>query len=470
MMGFLVLSLGCSSGTVGDSPDSGAGLAPSGNGGTHPPEAPDSGSAGGMQPTADAQPPEAAEPRLDGAAPPVDVGGGDGAVGDDGDAGDGAVSPDGPVASGANVRMNDDNGTAGHNEVSMAAVNKLDGAIVAGWNDRRTGVNRCAFTVSRDGGKTWDANIVVASLGKGITGDPTVTVDEAGNLYVVCMDYGTNQIRMSHSTDAGVTWSPWRVVRGAPDKPWIAGVRDGTLYLTWLGSPGGFSRSLDRGMTWEPMKSLGAFNGGTAISVGNGGLVHIAYVQGGSMLYVRSKDYGETLEPGRNLGPVGRFCFNCTPRNFAITGSGSDVTGQIVAVTWSSTLMVNGSDGDDDVWVMVSKDGGDNWTPVLRANSNTTPSRQFQSSAAVDASGAVRLTWTDFRNGGLNATYVATARDPYTQFGPNIEITDTRAKPPNNLGDYKAIVIQGTDALVGWTDARRGHSDVYFARVPLARF
>jgi hypothetical protein len=373
----------------------------------------------------------------------------------------------GPAKFSPNVRVNDDTGSADQYEVTMAA--RPDGLVLTGFIDERSG-QRCGYSVSKDGGKTWGANFFVAtSVSGGFVGDPGVAVDDAGNLYVVCEDYGNSNgtnsvgIMFAMSSNSGSTWSPWRMVNKSNDKPWIAGARDGTLFLTWLGNPGGYRRSTDHGQTWETAVSLGYLNHGTMIAPANG-QVHIAYNDANNYVnYVKSTDWGATLGMQRELDDQGTACFEpCQPRSHPIVGGATDPTGQIVAITWSATL--TGGDGDDDVWVIVSKDGGQTFTKPIRANDNTTASRQFQPWVAVDSDGRVHAVWTDFRNGGMNSTYYARMTDPAKGFEPNVEVTDARGMPGMFLGDYKGITVQGDDIVVTWTDSRRGNGDIYFAR------
>ncbi|HKQ67886.1 MAG TPA: sialidase family protein [Polyangiaceae bacterium] len=358
-----------------------------------------------------------------------------------------------------NVRVNDDTGRAAQVEVSLAA--GTAGLILASWVDSRNGT-RCAFSVSTDGGTTWGKNITVAPTGSGITGDAVAGIDASGKLYAVCQDYGVSQILLSTSSDRGSTWSGWRPIQASPDKPWVAGVRNGTIFLSWLGSPGGFKRSLDGGATWSAVTSLGTLSHGTAISPVDDGVVHVPYNQGAQVRYLRSKDFGATFDPGRNLADMGTACFGCTPRHHPIIGSGVSPNGRVVAITWASTAP--GGDGNDDVWVVISQDGGDSWSKAMRVNDNSTPSRQFQPWTAVDAQGRVHVIWTDFRNGGQNATYYARAENPYTEFSKNIEITDQRGAPPSFMGDYKGLAIVGNDMFAAWCDSRNGNGDVYFSR------
>jgi hypothetical protein len=335
-------------------------------------------------------------------------------------------------------------------------VTRPDGAVVAVWTKGST----CCHNVSPDGGKTWGKNACLKAQGSGQTGDPTAGVDDKGNFYIGCEDYSVHEIRMSSSLDGGKSWSDWKSVQAAPDKPWLAAAGDGVVFLTWLGTPGGFKRSLDHGETWEAVKSLGNFSHGTSIAPGLGGLLHIHYNMGNKLRYVRSRDWGATLEPGRDLADMGTACYDCHPRQHPIVGAACDPTGQVVAAIWSATMP--GGDGNDDVWAVISRDGGDTWTKPILVNDNPSPSRQFQPWVAVDKYGRVHAVWTDARNNGENGIYYATTLG--SKFGVNEEITDRRGRLMGFYGDYKGITIQGDDVLVLWADSRNGDNDIYFSR------
>jgi hypothetical protein len=395
--------------------------------------------------------------------------GGSGGMGGTGgmEADAGMPGPPGPATFTTNVRLNDDTGKARQSEVALAA--GPDGLVLAGWMDERA-ERVCAFSFSTDGGATWSTNVSIPNTSN-FTGDPTVAIDGGGTMYAVCQQYinpgSTGNIKMMTSKDKGKTWSNIREIQSAPDKPWAAGgVDDGVVFVSWLGNPGGIKRSLDHGMTWEAVHSLGNIIHGTAITTSTTGLVHVPYnldSNRNQLRYLRSKDNGETWEATRDLIPdMGKFCFSCSPRQHPIVGAGSDSTGKFVAMTWTSTM--SGGEGDDDVWLMYSKDGGETWTDPLRVNDNKTPSRQFESWVAVDEFGRVHVAWTDFRN-GKNQTFYARSADPTKGFEPNVEVTDDSGSGATDfLGDYKGIVVEGNDVLIVWHDTRRDSGDIFFAR------
>ena len=378
----------------------------------------------------------------------------------------------GPVVFSKNIRLNDDTGSGNQAEVGMAV--GPQGLVLVGWMDSRS-QRVCAFTVSTDSGATWSKNVSIG-ISKGtvinpssnFVGDPSVAIDADGTLYAVCMDYGMNQIMMMVSTDRGATWSTPVAQQEAPDKPWVAGgVSDGALFMSWLGTTAGIKRSLDKGKTWGPIQSIGDIIHGTAITTSTTGLVHVPFnldSDRNQLRYVRSKDNGATYDKPRDLlSNMGTFCFTCNPRQHPIVGAAADPTGRMVAITWTSTL--SGGEGDDDVWLMYSKDSGDTWTKPLRVNDNKTASRQFQSWVAVDSYGRVHVAWTDLRDNGQNEVFYARSADPAAGFEANIQVTDGHGSASTDfLGDYKGIAVQGADVLVVWQDTRRDSGDIYFAK------
>ena len=389
----------------------------------------------------------------------------------------GSTSPDagipaipGKAVFSQNIRLNDDTGTGRQTEVALAV--GPDGLALAGWMDERS-TRVCAYSFSTDGGLTWSPNVSIPNAGGSFVGDPSVAIDGGGTMYAVCQNYlnssgSAGNIRMMTSKDKGKTWSAVSTIQSAPDKPWAgAGADDGTLFVSWLGNPGGIKRSTDHGNTWGPVQSLGNIVHGTGITTSTSGLVHVPFnldSDQNQLRYLRSKDHGQTYEAPRDLiADMGTFCFTCNPRQHPIVGAAADPTGKIVAFTWSSTMPAG--EGDDDVWLVYSNDGGDTFSKPIRVNDNKVASRQFESWVAVDAGGWVHVAWTDYRENGANETWYARSADPTKGFEPNIQVTDGHGSGNTDfLGDYKGIAVQGADVLVVWQDTRRDTGDIYFSR------
>lgn len=374
-----------------------------------------------------------------------------------------------PVTFSANVRLNDDTGMAEQNEVALAT--GPAGLAVAGWMDNRA-TRVCAYSVTTDGGATWKKNVSIPNVSGQFVGDPAVAIDGGGTIYAVCQEYldldaGTGNIRLMTSADKGMTWSAVSTIQAAPDKPWAGGgIEEGTVFVSWLGRSAGIKRSIDGGATWGTTQSLGNIIHGTAIVTSTTGLVHVPYnldSDRNQLRYLRSIDGGATWEKTRDLiADMGTFCFECSPRQHPIVGAAADPSGKNVAITWTSTL--SGGEGDDDVWVMFSKDGGDTWSKPLRVNDNATKSRQFQSWVGVDQCNRVHVAWTDLRN-GKNEVWYARSADPTQGFEANVQVTDGSGTAARDfLGDFKGVAVLGSDVLVVWTDTRRDGGDIYFSR------
>jgi hypothetical protein len=342
---------------------------------------------------------------------------------------------------------------------------------IAAWGDSRS-ERTCTFSVSKDGGATWGKNVAIKNVAGQFVGDPAAAIDAGGTIYAVCQEYvnvdqGLGNVRLMTSTDQGATWSDVQTIQAAPDKPWVGGgTTEGTVFVSWLGSKAGIKRSTDRGKTWGTTQSLGNIIHGTAIVTSDSGLVHVPYnldSNDNQLRYLRSTDGGSSWEKARDLVPdMGAFCFQCSPRQHPIVGAASDPTGKIAAITWTSRMP--GGQGDDDVWLLYSKDGGATWTEPLRVNDNATPSRQFQSWVAVDRCGRVHVAWTDLRN-GQNEVWYARSVDPSQGFEANLQVTDGRGSANTGfLGDYKGLAIVGSDVLAVWQDTRKDSGDIYSSR------
>ncbi len=144
---------------------------------------------------------------------------------------------------GANIKVNDDTGTAYHYSPSIAV--DADGNAYAVWRDNRNGQPDIYFAY-RPAGGTWGPNIKVNDDpgGENWQTDPSIAVDADGNAYVVWEDY-RNANYIDKFTDiyfayrpAGGTWGPNIKVNddtGTADQwsPSIAVDADGNAYAVW---------------------------------------------------------------------------------------------------------------------------------------------------------------------------------------------------------------------------------------------
>src|SRR5258705_1343197 len=268
--------------------------------------------------------------------------------------------------------------------------------------------------VSRDGGKTWKT-IPVADP-KGLTqGDDAVYVGGDGTIYHAHLSFvgiraakptrAENGILIESSKDGGLTWNesvpainhtnsvtpfedkPGIVVDNAPDSP-----HKGTVYLAWTrfdiyGSSDPqhhsqiyFSRSTDGGNRFSMQfrisdkgdDCLDSDNTveGAVPAVGPHGEVYVVWAGPFGLVFDKSLDGGLTFGKDRVIGQMpGGWDFSVQGLDRA---NGMPVTGvDLSNGPDNGTLYVNWIDarnGDPDVFVMSSPDGGATWSTPTRVN------------------------------------------------------------------------------------------------------
>jgi hypothetical protein len=224
------------------------------------------------------------------------------------------------------------NAEAWHNG-SLDITVDTDGVICTAWTDYE---GTLTFRRSRDGGRTFDPNVVVAKGGKIPARAPSLAVRN-GTIYVAWTvgetDHADIHVASSHD---GVTFSPPVIVphpRGYSDAPKIALGATGTLHLAFAQTKGGpFDRAEVR--------------------------------------YTRSRD-GKTFEPTRVISP---------PIGSGIGGSFPSlaVDGRRVFVTWDHTP--RGDERPHGIGIAYSVDSGASFTKpaLIEGTSDRGPNGGFE--------------------------------------------------------------------------------------------
>lgn len=291
--------------------------------------------------------------------------------------------------------------------------------------------NGMIVNVSKDGGKTWTDGTAAINHINTVTpfeDKPGIVVDNAsasrwkGNVYIAWTRfdvYGSanpehrTQIYFTRSTDQGQTFSmPFRVsdtggdcldsdntVEGAV--PAVGS--NGEVYLVWAGPLGlVFDKSLDGGLTFGKDKVIQNMPGGWDFSI-------------------------EGLER-----------VNGMPNTAVDLSNGAN----------KGTLYVNWIDarnGDLDVFVMSSKDGGESWSQPVRVNDDTLKNGkvQFFTWMAVDpVDGSVNVVFYDRRDtsGALTGVTLARSVDGGRTFvNRKIDIQPFATNSRVFFGDYSGI-------------------------------
>lgn len=174
-----------------------------------------------------------------------------------------ARSTDGGRSFGPNVRVNDDLGRAG--QLSPALAVDDSGAVYVAWHDMRAGNPDIYFARSTDGGKTFTRNARVND-DPGTAGqyDPSLAVDSLGGVHIVWHDlrHGQPDIYLTTSRDLGKTFGPNRRVNDDPGEayqfhPSVALNGEADVAIAWEDYRNGhadifLSFSGDKGATFSP--------------------------------------------------------------------------------------------------------------------------------------------------------------------------------------------------------------------------
>lgn len=312
--------------------------------------------------------------------------------------------------------------------------------------------------VSTDAGKSWKS-AALANPNKRVQGDDAVTFAADGlavRAYISFLGIRTerpvraaNGIWVATSRD-GLAWNdPVAVidhvntVHPYEDKPWIKADNNkdsshkGNIYVTWTqfdeyGSKKPehkthvyASRSKDQGKTFSVPHRISQTPGdcldssktvmGAVPAVGPKGEVYAVWAGPKGLVFVKSTDGGWTFGKEKLLTDTpGAWDFNVKGifRCNGLPSLGVDLSDGknrgTVHVNWADLR-----NGDPDIFIMSSADGGDTWTKPLRVNDDPKGNgkEQFFTWMAVDpADGSVNIVFFDRRDTEGTLTRLTLAR------------------------------------------------------------
>ena len=358
---------------------------------------------------------------------------------------------------------------------------------------------------SADSGRTFTiADGTIPPGGKG-GGDVSVAFDDTGAAYLSYLTSeglgsasywahhaGKSGIWVQRSADGGRTWPTppvpvkiWPNPRDtAPQmvdmsRIWVdanpASPHRGNLYVAWINweldrSIIQFSRSADHGASWSvPMKISAKAglprddNGGLVAPigvVGPDGTMHVIWNDQNSIVYTSSRDGGKTFAPSHSIVPVGPPYFGGATgipgvvRVMGFPQIGFDVKRRTLYVTWSDFR-----NGDVDVFLSRSSDGGARWSAPMRVNDDPIHDGkdQFFQWLAVDAAnGDLYVQFYDRRDDPNNrGTRVTLARSTDQGHSFTNYAWSEAAFTGENvfLGDYSWLVAQNGRVHGVWVEA-----------------
>jgi hypothetical protein len=351
---------------------------------------------------------------------------------------------------------------------------------------------------SPDAGQTWQPAQDVAPRNFRISGDVSTTFDSKGHAFICYIAFdklGTfnywahgatrNGIFVRRSLDGGKTWEAEHIpvaeqptAPGIPfeDKPYIVADNNpksrfaGNLYVGWTrwrlaDSLMVISRSTDDGKTWSqpveidahpglPRDDNGAAEGFDAVAAPDGTL-YAVWSQNDDIMLASSRDGGKHFSRAR-------AAIHTAPTMFAVEAlERANGFPQIAADPRSKRLYVTWSDyrnGDLDVFISSSSDGGKKWSAPVRVNNDPVHdgAEQFFQWLAVDPTdGAVNVLFYDRRGdpeGRKQIVVLARSTDAARTF-TNYAWTDNPFDAAGVFfGDYTGLAAYGGRVYGVWTE------------------
>ncbi len=383
------------------------------------------------------------------------------------------------------------------------------------WNMKNPLQYFCAFNINAThytlNGIDWFSNNPPLPSPQG---DPVTAYDSIGNLYY--MNMTGNPIvgcYIVKSTDNGQTWSAPIFCISGNDKNWVACDQTGGPYANYVyctmtaGSGyGSFSRSTDHGATFQTtftpntqslpgmMVCVGPYKvGSTDIP---GGCVYVVTNSGSAIspvyTFYRSTDGGVSwgyMSAQIFAGYLGTFVNNrpsienmrTRPYPFiAADNSYGPYRGRLYLVYATNTPNVNGA--KPDIFCRYSTDQGASWSAATKINDdpNSENNHQWHPSIWCDKfNGTLYVKWFDTRNCPTSDSaevYASYSTNGGVSFVTNQKIGNAKFRinctscggggTPMYLGDYDAIVSNGSVALLNWCDFRNGYFGSYTAYFP----
>ncbi|HEX5424326.1 MAG TPA: PKD domain-containing protein [Candidatus Acidoferrales bacterium] len=330
------------------------------------------------------------------------------------------------------------------------------GTIYLAWEDDTATNSNILFSRSTDGGATFSTPINLSNASD-YSFNPRIAISAAGSVDVV-WEYETadnTDIMFSHSTDAGLTFTPPINLSNDPadsENEQIATDTAGNIYVVWendsLNLGVLFSHSSDGGATFSTPAVLSTNTSGSysaQIAIGTNGNLSVVWEDDGQSVsdvsFSHSSDHGATFSSPQSLS---YHTGNSGSQQIAI-----DLNGNI-DVVWT-----NETSGKFDIFFTRSVDNGATFSTPSDVSNGSGNAQNPQ--MGLDAKGNINLVWEDNMPSDI---YFARSNNGGGSFSSPVNIS-------NNGGfsvDPFLTVDGGGNVSVAWEDDTPGNKDIFFSR------
>ncbi len=415
----------------------------------------------------------------------------------------------------ANINLSNTLVYAGEPYLAINPLNEQN--IVVAWMaaDLSTGfITSIKTKVSFDGGSTWGYQVIHPHIAPTCSSaDVSLQFRRNGTFYISYIDSrkspDSGGVYVSHSADGGITWSPLTEAfnsltddpsREPLDRPWLAAdnsqtVNDGSFYLTtkpapWIPPPNRpyLKSSADSGVMWGPYRYVDSTN----YLVGNiiaAPMAFPAATADGALCaaypsYLFSQSPYSKILFAKSYTRGSHFSYNDLLVNFPAVADTNYKLGYILAANPANAAQlafafVGNLNGDPDVFVTATNDGGTTWSTPVRVNDDPVGNGVGQDLVWISyaKSGDMLVAWRDRRNspgtGFFQAcdTYCAVSHNNGSSFLPNIRLSSVTAPFDSvliqNGNDFMSCALANDTIYAAWSDVRNTRLNIYFAKTPV---
>jgi hypothetical protein len=317
------------------------------------------------------------------------------------------------------------------------------------------GAGDVMIAVSLDGGQSWTtqfqpgtdltviqdpANTETGLAGASYVDQPHLAIGPEGDVYV--SQFGAGDFAVHHSTDGGAHFL-------APDHTSGLGIALGLGEANYAnGLPQyGFRTFAARAIAADPTRPGWVY----AVEAVRGTDAAGNPIDGGDIVFDRSKDYGATWEVTADLRSARASILNDDNGHDRATGLATD---EVISGQALPRLSVDAQGDIAVIWYDTRHDPLDHNLDHFYATRDGPPAH------LLDVFGTVST------DGG--STFSPNFRVTDTSFNADqARFTDARGNDNFDLGDAISLAVANHTAYAAWTDTRHGNQDVFFSRFPL---